>query len=138
MSDDDKTAQAQLNFIILHRVAGPLLAFSIPEEPPTLGSLFAVRSTRIIGELKQKRSLLLDELMQITGGSPLNWFSKSGEPQNDDAKAWITRNRNLLEAQYRNLSIWSLALFIYDDLADYDYWFKAAYLKVDEVLFLSV
>lgn len=137
MNDEEK-ARAQLNFQILYRVAGPLLTFSIPKEPLCLDSLFAIRSTRMFEKLDQKRRALLAELKEMAGGNILSWFNTDGEPQNDDAKAWVIKNCNLLKAKYHHLSVWCQGQFILEDQANFDYWSKIAFLRVDEVLLLSV
>jgi len=66
-------------------------------------------------------------------------FTDRGVPRTTERQKWCSQQRDDFKARLRSLTIWQLALLDPDrTFAKYDYWSKAAFFSLDEVLWLSV
>lgn len=138
MSEDAAKARSERHFKILFRIGGPLLTVFRPNEPLCLGLDFAIRTGRMFDEFEQRRKAILGELREDTWGDLKSSFTEGGAPIPEAAKTWLSKHRSDFLGKYDRVCEWYLAPFTATDLADYDYWSKSAFLKLDEALFLSV
>jgi hypothetical protein len=138
MQDEEAEIRKTLNIHILMRIAASLGVFP-SNEPPLLGEHFA-RSSR---ELFEAISIFRSKAVKHLSGIPLDQlrgdFTERGEPKTEEWKTWCLLQRNDFRTRFRSLNIWQLALLEPDrTFAKYDYWAKAAFFSLDEILWLSV
>jgi hypothetical protein len=138
MQEDEKEIRKKLNFLVLYNVSPALRAFP-PEEPLLLGEDFTFTSERFFERLNEFRSQAVKHLMSIPLDVLTSSFSKQGKPITAEQQDWHMKQRADFHRQFPTISQWLQALIERDrTFARYDYWGKAAYLSMDEALWLSV
>lgn len=138
MQDDEAEIRKKLNFYILFEIAPPLGTF-LPSEPPLLGHDFAISTRKIFETISVLRSNAVKHLSDIPLDQLRAGFTERGFPKTTEQQKWCLQQRDDFKARFRNLNVWQLALLDLDRTsAKYDYWSKAAFFSLDEVLWLSV
>lgn len=138
MQEDEKEIRKTLNFFVLYNISPALGAFP-PEEPLLLGEAFAFTSKRFFERLTEFRSQAVKHLMSIPLDVLTSGFTKQGKPITAEQKEWHIGQRSDFHARFPVISQWLQAVIQRErTFAKYDYWGKAAYLSMDEALWLSV
>ncbi len=137
--DDESRARAHHQFHIIYRVGSKLMTSEKPEEPLCLGDIFLLKSSKMFDDLIRLRNTFIDELSQYSKEELTDAFDMQGEPISVEGKRWFASVRDRIRDKYDRLPLWYGAPFnLENELADFDYWSKAAFLDLDEALFLSV
>lgn len=137
--DDESRARAHHHIHIIHRVGNNLLTSEMPDEPLCLGDVFIYKSSKMFEDLGKWRRIFIEELSQYSKEAIVDAFDKQGEPISDEGKRWFASVRDRLRSKYDRMPLWYGAPFnLENELADFDYWSKAAFFDLDEALFLSV
>jgi hypothetical protein len=137
MQDEEAEIRKTLNFYILFQVS-PFLGVFPADEPPLLGEAFARSTQKLFEAIGAFRSKAVTHLSDIPLDQLRAGFTERGMPKTPEHKNWCSQQRDDFRTQFRNLNIWQLALFEPDrTFAKYDYWSKAAYFSIDEILWLS-
>lgn len=138
MQEDEKEIRKKLNFLVLYNISPALRAFP-PEEPLLLGEEFAFTSERFFERLTEFRSQAVKHLMSIPLDVLTSSFTKQGKPITNEQKEWHIGQLSDFHARFPAINQWLRAVIERDrTFAKYDYWGKAAYLSMDEALWLSV
>jgi hypothetical protein len=138
MQEHEAEGRKTLNFYILYNVS-PVLAAFPPEEPPLLGEAFAGTSSRFFERLGKFRSQAVKQLTAMPFEILSASFTDRGKPLTPEQEVWQLRLKDEFRLRFSDLSPWILALVQRQrTFARYDYWAKAAYLSVEEVLWLGV
>ena len=104
-----------------------------------LGEDFAISAGKLFDALNEIRSKAVMHLSGIPLDELLAGFTDRGLPKTPEQQAWCSQQREGFIARVRRLSLWQLALVEPDRTsAKYDYWSKAAYFSLEELLWLSV
>lgn len=138
MQDDEAGARKSLNFYILFQISPALGAFP-PNEPPLLGEEFATSTRKLFDALSAFRSKAVQFLSEIPLEQLQLGFTDRGKPKSPEQQNWCVEQRKEFDRRFRGISPWQLALLDSDrTMAKYDYWAKAAFFSLDEILWLSV
>lgn len=139
MIDDEAQFRQRINFLIIDGIAGSLITTLKPSEPLLLGPVFALYSDRIFDNFEVIRTGIIGELNALPLHELREHFSDMGAPTTDKWKAWASTLRAEIRAKQSNALDWCLLPFEPDrSLADFEFWSKAAFLTLDEALWLSV
>lgn len=138
MKDEEAEIRKTLYFHILFQIA-PFLNVFPSNDPPMLGEDFAMSARKLFDAISAIRSKAVKHLSGIPLDELLNGFTQRGLPNTPEQKTWCSQQREDFIARIRSLSVWQLALLDPNrTFAKYDYWSKAAYFSLDEILWLSV
>lgn len=138
MTSNEAEIRKTLHFWIVFQI-NPALCALPAKEPPLLGEDFAVSTSKLFEGLSAFRSELIKYLSVIRLDDLQDSFTDRGNPKTPDRRQWCAERRNEFEKRFRSMSTWQRALFAPDrTLAKYDYWAKAAFFSLDEILWLSV
>lgn len=138
MQGEEEEIRKTLNFYILFEIAPPLGAF-LPREPPLLGEVFATSAGKLFDAIGAFRSTAVKDLVSIPLDQLRADFTDRGVPRTAERRKWCSQQRDDFKARFSSLTMWLLVLLDPDrTFAKYDYWSKAAFFSLDEVLWLSV
>lgn len=138
MQDDEAKTRKTLNFYILFQIS-PALGVFPSGEPPLLGEDFAFSAGKLFDALSEFRSRAVTYLCAIPLDQLQLGFTDRGKPRTPEHQNWCAEQQIEFGRRFRSLSTWQLALFDADrTFAKYDYWAKAAFFSLDEILWLSV
>ena len=138
MQDEEASIRKKLHVYILTQIATPLRLLP-PAEPPLLGDAFAISSRKLYEAIAELRSEIVGHLATIPFDQLTAGFADQGTPKTPEFKDWCLKQRSEFRSLFESSSVWQLALLEPErTFADYDYWSKAAYFSLDEVLWLSV
>lgn len=138
MQDEEVEIRKTLNFHILFQIV-PFLGVFPSDVPPMLGEDFAISAGKLFDALNEIRSKAVKHLSGIPLDELLAGFTDRGLPTTPEQQAWCSQQREDFIARVRKLNLWQLAMLEPDRTsAKYDYWSKAAYFSLDEILWLSV
>ncbi|WP_431301059.1 hypothetical protein [Tabrizicola sp. BL-A-41-H6] len=138
MQDEEVEIRKTLHFHILFQIA-PFLNVFPSSDPPKLGEDFAISARKLFDAISANRSKSVKHLSGIPLDELLDGFTERGLPKTPEQKTWCSQQREDFITRIRSLSVWQLALLDPDrTFAKYDYWAKAAYFSLDEILWLSV
>ena len=138
MQHEEVEIRKTVNFHILFQIV-PFLGVFPSDEPPMLGEDFAISAGKLFEAFDEIRSKAVMHLSGIPLDELLAGFTDRGLPKTPEQQAWCSQQREDFIARVRRLSLWQLALLEPDRTsAKYDYWSKAAYFSLEELLWLSV
>jgi hypothetical protein len=138
MQDEEASIRKKLNVYILTQIATPLRLLP-PPEPPLLGEAFAISSRKLYEAIAELRSEIVGHLSTIPFDQLTAGFADQGTPKTPEFKDWCLKQRSEFRSRFEGLSVWQLALLEPErTFPDYDYWSKAAFFSIDELLWLSV
>jgi len=138
MQDEEASIRNKLHIYILTQIATPLRLLP-PSEPPLLGDAFAISSRKLYEAIAELRSQIVGHLSTIPFDQLTAGFADKGTPETPEFKDWCLQQRSEFRTRFQNLSVWQLALLEPErTFADYGYWSKVGFFKLDELLWLSV
>lgn len=138
MTDDEAKIRTALHFHIIYQI-DPGICVDPSPEPPLLGELFALSNGKLFDALSAFRAELVRDLAAIPLEQLRESFTEHGQPKTLDRKTWCNEQRHKFATRFRSMGKWQHALLVPDkSLAKFDYWAKAAFFSLDEVLWLSV
>ncbi len=124
---------------VLGRVGGKAMFSSLPDDPPLMGERYQATIERLFQGKEEFRIGVLKHLRQLDEAELLDVFDPSGNPTVEKWETWLKAARSEFAQKFRpNLPWYHSLLGEGRLLADVNYWSKAAYLTLDEMLWLSV
>ena len=135
LSDD----RIRLHYMVFAKIGGKLFASSDSVKTLPLGPDYTFRMSKFnelrTGIFKRVR----DDLAKYNDSAIVENFSQDGSPITDKSVSWLAAYRKEVKQSFGHLTTWFLTpLFQTGDLADFEYWGRAEFLSLDEIVWLSV
>jgi hypothetical protein len=135
----DRLERVKRHFNIGCSIGGRLFFSLNPIENLPLGEDYGYQIETLNKQRRELFQKIVSDLSKFEEGELTENFSFDGKPISESAELWISKYKQEVVTLFGRLNNWYLApLFQTRDLADFEYWVRADYLSIDELVWLSV